>query len=237
MISACITAQIDNGPKQLFKIKNADFQLLLENNPTITESNMVALSLLKNFFDLSTNDYWRNAAAFTENEPTLILGHLTDHFVEPTYPGTSLSLVSFTDYSLVTNLINNIPPNFDGSYSQWRTNLRNKTLSEVNTYINQYWTPGYITLNSTPKTLYIHKTDMFELSSESNTDGVTYIDGYDAISACIERNTVANIALNKAEIGLVADYPTIIFEAESSITYDYAFEAIEPVVSGGSSST
>ena len=69
---------------------------------------------------------------------------------------------------------------------------------------------------------------MFALSEQSNLDGVTYIDGYEAISNCIERNTVSNVALNKAELGLVADYPTIIFETESSIEYDFDLEAIEP---------
>ena len=228
MVSACITAQIDNGPKQIYKIKNADFQWIINNNPgTVTEEKMTALALLSYFFDLSPNDYWRNAVGLTESRPSFYVGQLMDNYTSMDHPHNSVSLVSFHSYSLISNLSKKIPPGFTESYNQWGNRLRGKSLSQVNTILNEYYTPGYITLSDSPKTLYIHKTSMFDLNEQSNLDGVTYIDGYEAISNCIKRNTVSNVALNKAEIGLVADYPTIIFETESSIEYNFDLEAIE----------
>lgn len=229
MVSACITAQIDNGPKQLFKIKNADFQWIINNNPeTVTEEKMLALALLSYFFDLSPNDYWRDVVGFTESRPSFYVGQLMDNYTSMNHPINSVSLVSFNRSSLIANLSKKIPPGFTESYSQWGNRLRGKSLSQVNTILNEYYTPGYITLSNSPKTLYIHKTNMFDLNEQSNLDGVTYIDGYEAIRNCIERNTVSNVASKKAEIGLIADYPVIAFETDASIEYDFDLEVIEP---------
>lgn len=232
MISACITAQIDNGPKKVFKIKDADFSLIMSQNPTVTENNMIALSLLSAFFDLKTNDYWRTVTYTVDPNPDYVVGQLVDNFIDPNHPVGSLSLVSFTYDSVTENLARDVPPSYEQAYNTWGELLRNKSDSEVNNILDQYYPVGHKRVERNTKTLYIQQTNSSDLTALSEDDNTTYVDGYNAILACLN-NTVQNVGKDKATEGLVSDRPSIVFQTDAIITLvGSPYDNLEPVDPG-----
>lgn len=236
MISACITFQLDNEPKQIFSIKNADFTWMVENDPSVIKNNVAALSLLDPVFSFKTNSYWDLTTQPVDRDPDLsfFVGELVDAYNYPNHAIQSLSLVSFTKFSAIEHLARELPPGFHQSYNDWGNMLRGKTTSQVNSILDEYYPIGLKRLVTGPKTLYIHKTSPSELSSRSIADDVTYTDGYDLVADCINNYEIQNVALQKARIESVSSYPVIVFETEAIIITDRsAYDNDPPPVNNG----